>query len=45
MRRNGKIYRYVVKYTVDKCRVYVGCFKTEAEAVAAYQLKLVKDKR
>jgi len=45
MFRNGKVYRWIVKYTVNKCRVYVGCFKTEAEAIAAYQLKLAKDQQ
>jgi L-alanine-DL-glutamate epimerase-like enolase superfamily enzyme len=44
MFRGGKIYRYIVKYTEDKCRVYLGCFKTEAEAAEAYRAHLEKKK-
>jgi len=44
IKRNGEIYRYMARYTDNGFRVYLGCFKTEAEAVAAYQAKLEKEK-
>lgn len=34
--RNGKPYRYIVKLTVHHERKYIGCFKTEDEAISAY---------
>lgn len=36
MRKDGKPYRYVVKVTVNHERRYIGCYKTEKEAVNAY---------
>ena len=37
LKRNGKIYRYIVKLTVNHERRYVGCYKTEKEAILAYR--------
>jgi hypothetical protein len=49
IKRNGKPYRYMVRTYINKERRYVGCFKTEDEAVNAYnnflhreQLKMLK---
>lgn len=35
--RKGKLYRYIVKTTLNKERRYIGCFKTREEAVEAYK--------
>lgn len=37
---NGKIYRYVVKVTVSGVREYIGCFKTEDDALTALNAHL-----
>lgn len=37
MQKDGKAYRYVVRVTVNHERRYVGCFKTEKEAINAYK--------
>jgi hypothetical protein len=36
-KRNGEPYRWIVKFRADKRLVYLGCFKTEREAVDAYE--------
>lgn len=36
IKRNGEIYRYMVRTYINRERHYVGCFKTEAEAEVAY---------
>jgi hypothetical protein len=36
IKRNGEVYRYMVRTTVNKERRYIGCFKTREEAEAAY---------
>lgn len=35
IRRDGKPYRYMARVTVKFEKKYLGCFKTEAEAVTA----------
>jgi len=32
---NGKPYRWAARYSLNGFKVYVGCFKTEAEAIQA----------
>ncbi len=32
---NGKPYRWAARYSVNGFKVYVGCFKTEDEAIQA----------
>jgi hypothetical protein len=36
MKRKGVPYRWIVKTTVNRERVYLGCFKTKEEAVKAW---------
>lgn len=36
MKKDGKIYRYMVRVYINKERHYVGCFKDEESAVIAY---------
>jgi hypothetical protein len=36
-KRNGEPYRWIVKFRADKRLVYLGCFKSEREAVDAYE--------
>jgi hypothetical protein len=42
MKRNGKPYRYMVRTYIDKERRYIGCFKTEQEAIIAYNKFMTK---
>lgn len=35
--KDGKPYRWIVKTTIDRERKYLGCYKTETEAVRAYE--------
>lgn len=42
MKRNGKPYRYMVRTYIDKERRYIGCFKTEQEAIIAYNKFMAK---
>ena len=37
VKRNGEVYRYMVRTTVNKERRYIGCFKTREEAETAYR--------
>ena len=36
VKRDGKPYRYMVRRIIDNTRHYIGCFKTEEEAVIAH---------
>ncbi len=36
MKKDGKPYRYMVRTYINKERRYIGCFKTQDEAVKAY---------
>ncbi|MFO0202231.1 MAG: hypothetical protein ACK528_03780 [Alphaproteobacteria bacterium] len=36
IKRDGKIYRYMVRTYINRERHYVGCYKTQEEAVKAY---------
>lgn len=36
MKRNGEAYRWVVKTTINRERVYVGCFETKEQAINAW---------
>lgn len=42
VKRNGEIYRYVVKVTHNRERVYVGCYKSKEEAIHAHKLYMTK---
>ncbi|NDC55519.1 MAG: hypothetical protein EBZ69_01665 [Alphaproteobacteria bacterium] len=44
MKRNGLPYRWIVKTTVNRERVYLGCFKTKEEAVKAWKKHLGESK-
>jgi hypothetical protein len=35
MKREGKVYRYMARVTINHSKKYLGCFQTQAEAVAA----------
>ena len=35
IKKNGKIYRYMVRFIENGYRTYIGCFKTQEEAVIA----------
>jgi hypothetical protein len=35
LKRDGKVYRYMARVTINHLKKYLGCFQTQAEAVAA----------
>lgn len=37
LKRNGKPYRYMARVTVKFVKIYLGCFKTQREAVRAVE--------
>lgn len=39
---NGKIYRWAARFTINGVKRYIGCFMTEAEALAAVKAAKVK---
>jgi hypothetical protein len=43
--KDGKIYRYIVKVTINKERHYVGCYKTEREAIEGHRRYMEKQAR
>lgn len=43
MKRNGEPYRWVVKVTINKERIYVGCFQSKDEAVKAWANYMTKN--
>jgi hypothetical protein len=43
MMKDGKVYRYMVRFTQNGYKEYVGCFKTKEEAIAARNLHMDKN--
>lgn len=37
IKKDGKIYRYMVRTIINRESFYIGCFKTEQSATEAYQ--------
>lgn len=35
LKKNGKVYRYMARIIVNYRKIYLGCFKTQGEAVNA----------
>ena len=35
IKRDGKVYRYMARVTVQFNKIYLGCYKTQEEAVVA----------
>lgn len=35
IKRNGEIYRYMVRFTINQEKIYVGCFKSVEDAKRA----------
>jgi hypothetical protein len=40
VKKNGKVYRYMARITRNFMQIYLGCFKTQKEAVAAVKYYL-----
>lgn len=43
--KNGATYRYMVRYSIEGFKKYVGCFETEAQAVQALERSLAREIR
>jgi hypothetical protein len=45
IKRNGKPYRYMARITVKFAKHYLGCFKTEEEAIKAVKMYFKNPKK
>lgn len=45
IKKDGKPYRYMARVNVSFKRIYLGCFKTQGEAVAAVEKYFENPKR
>jgi hypothetical protein len=45
IKRDGKVYRYMARINISFKRIYLGCFKTQGEAVAAVEKYFENPKR
>lgn len=37
MKKDGKVYRYIVRASINKVKTYVGCYETLEQAKEAYE--------
>lgn len=37
VKKDGKVYRYMARVNISFKKIYLGCFKTQGEAVAAVE--------
>lgn len=45
IKKNGKPYRYMARINISFKRIYLGCFKTQSEAVEAVEKYFENPKR
>lgn len=43
LKKDGLPYRYMVRYSIDGFKKYVGCFKTESQAMQALERSLARE--